>query len=109
MEKPEWLTKGGLEYEHVVFEAVWKAIVQATHDPETNVAMLRSGEICNALTFLQALFLSTSDDVSSPTKLREWCNEYSKKLYRRTLEMRRQRAEGKPDPLGDVMNPSKVQ
>lgn len=82
--------KEGREYEQDIFQVVWKAIMVAARDPETDVVMLRAGEICNALSFVQAMLLATSDDISSPTKIRSWCDDYAKALYRRTLEMKRQ-------------------
>ena len=87
--KPLWLQEGR-EYEQEIFEVVMHAIMTAASDPETKVVLLRSGEICNALAFVQAMFLSTSEDISSPTEIRSWCDDYAKALYRRTLEVKRQ-------------------
>jgi len=75
------------EYQDRVMMAVWKAIILETRDPTTNAAMLRNEDIIDALVTVQAFMLSSSKAAASPTKLREWCTEFSKRLHRRTKEV----------------------
>ena len=74
-------------------DAVWTAIVEASRDPETKVAALRNYEIYDALLQLQAMILASSKETNSPTKARETCNEFAKRLRRLVAEFRQRYAD----------------
>jgi hypothetical protein len=63
-------------------DAVWTAVVEASRDPNTNVAALRNYEIYDALLQLQAMILASSKETSSPTRVRETSLEFAKRLRR---------------------------
>ena len=70
-------------------DAVWKAIVDASRDPGTNVAALRNYEIYDALLQLQAMILASSKEMGSPAKAREASNDFAKRLRRLIAQFRR--------------------
>ena len=70
-------------------DVVWEAIIAAARDPATGMASLRNYEIYDALLQLQALLLASSKDASSPTKMREIGNEFSKRLRRLVAEFKK--------------------
>ena len=75
-------------YRDRVRDAVWKTIIEVCRDPETNVAALRNHEIYDALVWIQAMFLATSKEASSPTKIRELADQFSKKLRKKIPEFK---------------------
>ena len=78
-------------------DAVWQALVEASRDPDTKVAALRNYEIYDALLQLQAMILASSKEADSPTRARETCNEFAKRLRRLIAKFRQQyRSEGLP-------------
>jgi len=70
-------------------DVVWEAIIAAARDPATGTASLRNYEIYDALLQLQALLLASSKDASSPAKMREIGNEFSKRLRRLVAELKK--------------------
>lgn len=68
------------EYRDRVRDAVWKAIIEATRDPITNMVPLRNYEIYDALLQIQAMILASSKQVQSPNKMREVYRDFAKRL-----------------------------
>lgn len=77
------------EYCDRIRDVVWEAIIAAARDPTTGMASLRNYEIYNALLQLQAILLASSKEASSPTKMREIGNEFSKRLRRLVVEFKK--------------------
>ena len=71
-----------------VRDAVWQAIVEASRDPKTRMAALRNYEIYDALLQLQAMILASSKETQTPTRARETCNEFAKRLRRLIAQFR---------------------
>jgi hypothetical protein len=67
-------------YRDRVRDSVYKTIVEVSIDPKTNVAALGNHETYDALIWIQAMFLATSKEASSPTKIRELSEQFAKKL-----------------------------
>jgi len=81
------MTKGSHNVD--VFDSAYRDRVrEAVIDPETNVAALRNHEIYDALIWIQAMFLATSKEASSPTKIRELSEQFAKKLRLKILEFK---------------------
>ena len=70
-------------------DAAWKAIIEASRDPTTNIAQLRNYEIYDALLQLQAMILASSKDAGSPAKIRAIGSEFAKRLSRLVAEFKR--------------------
>jgi hypothetical protein len=70
-------------YSDKIVEAVLNTITDSSVDPKTKVAVIRVGEICDALTTIVAGFLATSKDADNTEQLRKRCRMYADKLYRR--------------------------
>ena len=84
-------------YSDRIRDAVWAAIVEASRDPRTGVAALRNYEIYDALLQLQAMILGSSKETNSPTRTRETCNEFARRLRRLIAQYRQRYArEGMP-------------
>jgi hypothetical protein len=71
------------EYQQKISSAVVEAIMSAPKSAD-GTAVLRNEDIVEALMTIQALMLSTSKNVASPTALRKWCEEYAKRLRVKT-------------------------
>ncbi len=67
-------------YEDRVSEALFKAILEASLDKETNTAALLTGEIITACLRTIAILSATSEVTSSPTKTREFAEHCAKRL-----------------------------
>jgi hypothetical protein len=64
-------------------EALFKASVIEASDG-TKAAVFMSGEILDAVLTIASTMLATSPSAASPTALRKFCDEFAKRLYRRT-------------------------
>jgi hypothetical protein len=73
-------------YRDRVRKAAMNAIILASHDPATNVAAMRNHEIYDALMEIMALLLATSK--SSPSKIREISDDFSRSLRKRVAAIR---------------------
>jgi hypothetical protein len=76
-------------YRDRVRDAVWKAIVEVSRDPATNISPLRNYEIYDALLQIQAMILASSKESGSPTKMRTIGNEFAKRLRRLVAEFKK--------------------
>lgn len=76
-------------YRDRVRDAVWTAIVEASHDPATDLSPLRNYEIYDALLQIQAMILASSKESGSPTKMRTIGNEFAKRLRRLVAEFKK--------------------
>jgi hypothetical protein len=80
------------QYRDKIRNAVWLAIVQAsmTAGPDgTKVAVLKSGEVLDALTWLQATVMTTVPQASTPDGLRACTSKMAKRLRQLTRGLRR--------------------
>jgi hypothetical protein len=77
------------EYRDRVRDAAWTAIIEATRDPTTNMAILRNYEIYDALLQIQAMILASSKEAQSPNKRREIYHDLAKRLRRHLKEFKR--------------------
>lgn len=89
------LTAPGMndDYQDLIRDEVWKAILLATRDEATNQAYLRNEDIIFALVDLQAIVASSSESLTSPTKIREFSDRIAKRLRQRTIEAVQAKAE----------------
>ena len=76
------------DYQQRVADLVLAALMTGLKDEETGVALWRVGEIVNALKSTQAMLLAGSDLTASPTKAREYFDEFAKSLRRQTQHFR---------------------
>lgn len=76
-------------YRDRICDTVWKAIIDASRDPDTGIAPLRNYEIYDALLQIQAMLVASSKDSGSSAKLREIGNDFSKRLRRLVAEFRK--------------------
>ena len=74
-------------YKDRVRNTLYKALLLEMKDPETGVAVLRSGEIIAAMREIQAMFLAGSP-LATPTKMREFADDYGKRLRRETAQFK---------------------
>ena len=74
------------EYQADIRDAVWEAILKATTDPETKRADIKSEDIIEALLGLQAILLSTCEVARSSLTLRDWSEEFAKRVRTKTGE-----------------------
>jgi hypothetical protein len=74
-------------YSDKIVEAVLNTITDSSVDPKTKVAVIRTGEVCDALATIVAGFLATSKDADDSVQLRRRCRKYADKLYRRAQLM----------------------
>jgi hypothetical protein len=72
------------EYQNLIFDAAWKAILLATKHPDSNKAFLRNQDIVDALLKIQAMVLSSGADAKVPSRLRQHCDEFAKGLRKPT-------------------------
>lgn len=93
------------EYRDRVSKAIVEAVLLASLDPSGKVAIIRSGEVIEALLDLLALYSATSDATSSPTKRRQFTETVSKRLFRLIGAARQEIAEG-GSPMTVVTEPS---
>lgn len=70
-------------YRDKVMRAALEGIVLSVS--EDGVAMLRSGEIVDALISIIASIMATSDETKTAQGLRLYCEDFAKTLRRRTL------------------------
>jgi hypothetical protein len=77
------------DYRDRIREAAWKAIIDASRDPRTNVARLRNYEIYDAMLQIQAMILASSKQAQSPNKMREIYHDFAKRLRRHVGEFKR--------------------
>jgi len=68
------------DYQAKIQKALVRAVVIASIDPETGLAVIRSGEVISACLTMIAMMAATSDATSSPTKTRELCGAVAKRL-----------------------------
>ena len=95
-------------YRDRIHGALYKAIIEASRDSATNIAALRNHEIYDALMLLQAMFLSTSKEARSPTKIREISDNYAKLLRKRIKQFRAEYEKGN-SPFNDVLHTDEIQ
>jgi hypothetical protein len=94
-------------YIHKIQAAVLKAIVEASLDPTGQASMLKSAEICSALTTVMAHMIATSDGAKTPAGIRELVDHYAKRLKARARCAREEfDRHGSPIP---VVNPDRMQ
>ena len=74
------------EYQADIREAAWEAILKTTTDPETKRADIRNEDIIEALLGLQAVLLSACESARSSLTLRDWSEEFAKRLRYRTTD-----------------------
>lgn len=70
-------------YQQRVTTAALEAIVRASMEPGSGVALLRSGEVVEALTLIMGSVLSTSAECSTPASTRKLCDKIARSLQRR--------------------------
>jgi Pyruvate/2-oxoacid:ferredoxin oxidoreductase gamma subunit len=68
------------DYAKAIQDACIKAIIEASVDPATNTAVLRNSEITKALLRIMAMLAATSDEASSPTKIRHLAEDFAKEF-----------------------------
>ncbi len=77
------------EYRDRIRDAVWKAIIEGTRDPITNMVPLRNYEIYDALLQIQAMILASSKQAGAPNKMREIYHDFAKRLRKHVGEFKR--------------------
>lgn len=89
-------------YQERVNDVLLQALMVGLKDPETGIALWRTGEILNAMIDLQAMLLAGSE-MSSPAKIREFAEDVAKRIRRRTIAFKEHFAEhGAPFPTYTV-------
>ena len=68
------------EYEDRIQKALIETIMRESLDPGTNVVLLRSGEIMQAMLRIIAFHAATSEVSDTPRKTREFCQRVAKRL-----------------------------
>ena len=76
-------------YRDRIRDVVWKAILDASRDPTTDLVPLRNYEIYDALLLLQAMILASSKEAGSPTQMRTIGNQFAKRLRRLVAEFKK--------------------
>jgi hypothetical protein len=96
------------EYQELIRDAVWKAILLATRDDATNRAYLRNRDVIFALVDVQATLASSSKTLTSPTKVSEFSDMVAERLRVRTLEAMEARTnhDSIADTLIDIRRPN---
>lgn len=86
-----------IAYQEKVSGALMEALFKATITGDPPTAIWRSGDLFHVLTLLQAMVIAGSPPVSSPTKLREFCQDHARHLQRLIRETEAQEAQsGRP-------------
>jgi hypothetical protein len=83
------------QYRDKIQAAAWTAIIEAsmTTGPEgTRAAVLKSGEIIEALLWIQATVLTTSPEAAAPDRLRAFSSKMARRLRALTRSLRREGA-----------------
>jgi hypothetical protein len=80
-------------YRDKIVLAVWKAILETSATDvvgvgEKRISMVQSGECVFALIQIIGVLMATSEATSSPTKLREACDNVAKRLRTWTTSVR---------------------
>ena len=70
-------------YRDKVAAAVYAALVEASRPPGADLAVIRNHEAADALLSLAALILSTSEEASSPTRIRRMTETIARDLRAR--------------------------
>ena len=83
-----------LRYRNHVTLALWDALHAATRDDATGQSFLLNEDIVLALVDIQAMIASSSSDLSSPTRVREWSGSIRKELHRRMVAAQKATAGG---------------
>lgn len=65
-------------------EVLIEALLKGMMDPESRTVVLRSGDLCEVLLKLQAMFIGPA--FSSRSALRQWTENYGRRLYRAAIE-----------------------
>lgn len=78
-------------YRDKIAMAVWEAIIKASMSDSFSadgkrLAAIQSGECVSAIIQIMAVLMATSEATSSPTKLREACEDVAKRLRERLLK-----------------------
>jgi hypothetical protein len=76
-------------YRDRIRDAVWNAILDASHDPATNTAPLRNYEIYDALLQIQAIILASSKQAGSAAEMRVIGAQFAKRLRRLVAEFKK--------------------
>ena len=92
------------DYRDKIGAALWEAILKTSVTPATNaagkpVAAIMSGECISALSMTIALLLATSEESSTPKKLREACERIAKDIRLKTAEVQKQGTAGVFDDI----------
>ena len=77
------------EYRKKVQLAITEAIFEVSRNPTAEAIVINNGDTIIACLNVIAFLAATSDETSTPTKLRELCQDIAKDLRQRILEMRR--------------------
>jgi len=86
------------DYANAIQDACLRAILEASIDPATNTAVLRNSEITKALLMLMAMLAATSDEASSPTKIRHLAEDFAKD-FRQLVTANMDKNGGPPFPV----------
>lgn len=86
-----------MDYADKVRDAMLEAIIEASRDGETQVAMMQSGEIVDACVSIIAMVMATSPMTDTPRGVRECSEEVGKRVRQRTTAYREARAHGAMD------------
>ena len=68
------------DYQTRIYQAVAAAVIEASKDPDLNIAVLRTGEVTLACLMQIAVLAATSEVTSSPTNTREFCDRVATRL-----------------------------
>jgi hypothetical protein len=86
------------DYQQRVTDILMTALMVELKDPVTGVAVWRTGEIIEAMRDFQAMLLAGSE-LATPTKIREYADDYAKVLRRKTMAFKEHFAKhGAPFP-----------
>ncbi|WP_174300704.1 hypothetical protein [Caulobacter sp. S45] len=81
-------------YEQKVQDLIIHALLTGLKDEETSTAVLRVGEIVNVMLDLQAMMLADSGATATPTKTREFCSDFARRLQRKIAHAKKLYAAG---------------
>jgi precorrin-2 methylase len=74
------------EYEKRAADVIMRALMEDMMDPETRQCLWKTGELTEVFLNLQAMLLADSQMSDTPTKLREFTDDYAKRLRRKVNE-----------------------
>lgn len=83
-----------LEYKARLNTALFKAVLDVSLDPQTNVSFILTGEAIDAAVKMISMLAATSSVTSSPTKTREFTEMLSKRMRKLIAEAQKIKAQG---------------